>query len=252
MAFIWSSESLEALFENPSEDVRNWAASKFLDLYPDMFERVIGLLPTAPEGTASRILHHLVDLNVHITNPDPFVEILRGSARWDIKALSAALLLRSGYSLLHSEIESVSLAETAFAIASTEQGFDVLLELYKETSQNPEPILHGIAEACGFTHLFNNLLQAKGKGEIRTAREYFSKLWLDQAGSLVISSGVFKYSDSVTQQPATCKISKRWNSSSSSFAVYICMGACDSPARDGNPGKSPVSYTSQNDAMPGI
>ena len=177
MAFIWSSESLEALFENPSEEVRNWAASKFLDLYPDMFERVIGLLPIAPEGTASRILHHLVDLNVHITNPDPFVEILRGSARWDIKALSAALLLRSGYSLLHSEIESVSLAETAFAIASTEQGFDVLLELYKETSQNPEPILHGIAEACGFTHLFNNLLQAKGKGEIRTAREYFSKLW---------------------------------------------------------------------------
>jgi tetratricopeptide (TPR) repeat protein len=177
MAFIWSPESLEALFENPSEDVRNWAVSKFLDLYPDMFERVIGLLPTAPEGTASRILHHLIDLNVHIPKSDPFVEILKGSARWDIKALSAALLLRSGYSLLHSEKESIGLSETAFAIASTEHGFDILLELYKETSQNPKPILHGIAEACGFTHLFNNLLQAKGKEEIRTAREYFSKLW---------------------------------------------------------------------------
>ena len=149
----------------------------FLDLYPDMFERVIGLLPTAPEGTASRILHHLIDLNVHIPKSDPFVEILKGSARWDIKALSAALLLRSGYSLLHSEKESIGLSETAFAIASTEHGFDILLELYKETSQNPKPILHGIAEACGFTHLFNNLLQAKGKEEIRTAREYFSKLW---------------------------------------------------------------------------
>ena len=177
MAFIWSSESLEALFENPSEDVRNWAVSKFLDLYPDMFERVIGLLPTAPEGTASRILHHLVNLNVHIPMPDPFVEILKGSARWDIKALSTALLLRSGYNLLPSEIESINLAESAFAIASTEHGFDVLLELYKETSQNPGPILHGIAEACGFTHLFNNLLEAKGNEEIRMARKYFSKLW---------------------------------------------------------------------------
>ena len=118
MAFIWSSESLEALFENPSEDVRNWAVSKFLDLYPDIFERVIGLLPTASEGTASRILHHLVDLNVLIPKSDPFVKILKGSARWDIKALSAALLLRSGYSLLPSEMESISLAETAFAIAS--------------------------------------------------------------------------------------------------------------------------------------
>jgi len=177
MAFVWSSEALEALFEHPSEDVRNWAVSRFFDLYPDMFERVIRLLPTATEGTASRILHRLLDLNVHVPKRDPLIEVLRGSARWDIKALSAALLLRCGYSLLPSEMESIKLTECASALAPTEQGFDVLLQLYRETSQDTKPVLRGIAEACGFTHLFNNLLEAKSKKEIRTAREYFSRLW---------------------------------------------------------------------------
>ncbi len=177
MAFIWSSEALEALFEHPSEDVRDWAVSRFFDLYPDMFDRVIGLLPTASEGTVSRILHRLLDLNVPIPSPDPLVEVLRGPARWDIKALSAALLLRCGYSLLPSEMESVRLTECASVLASTEQGFDVLLQLYKETSQDTKPILKGIAEACGFAHLFNNMLETKGKKEIQTAREYFSRLW---------------------------------------------------------------------------
>ncbi|MFC1861079.1 hypothetical protein ACFLYL_02210 [Chloroflexota bacterium] len=177
MVYIWSSEALEALFEHTSENIRNWAVSRFFDLYPDMFERIIGLLPTATEGIASRILHRLLDLNIQIQKPGTLVEVLQGTASWDIKALSAALLLRCGYNLLPSEMESIRLTEYASVLASTEQGFDVLLQLYRENSQDTKSVLKGIAEACGFTHLFNNMLEKKNKNEIRKAREYFSRLW---------------------------------------------------------------------------
>lgn len=177
MTFIWSSEELESLFEHQSEDVRNWAVSRFFDLYPDKFERVIGLLSTASEGTASRILHGLLDLNVDIPNQAPFVEVLRSSVRWDIKTLSAALLVRCGYSLLPSEIESIKLSECASALATTEQGFNILLQLYKETTQDTKLILMGIAEAGGFANLLNSMDVKKSKKEIKTVREYFGRLW---------------------------------------------------------------------------
>lgn len=79
MRFIWTREVIEGLLEHPSEDVQEWAISRILDLYPDLSERVIGLLPSVPARTASFILILLCDLRLSIVEPRPRIALLSGS-----------------------------------------------------------------------------------------------------------------------------------------------------------------------------
>ena len=178
MTFIWTPEALENLLLHRSVDVQRWAIRKSLDLYPDVLcDQVIGLIPSASAETFSLILHRLAELDLPITNPIPLLEMARGDTRPDLKALAGAILLRSGHALLPSEVEAASATLYANIVGSTERGFDLVLQVYGESGANNETLLDGIAHACSFADLPQDLAQAEDEGGIRERTKYFRRVW---------------------------------------------------------------------------
>lgn len=177
MRFIWTPEVLEGLLEHPSEDVQKWAISRILDLYPDLSERIIGLLPSVPARTASFILILLCDLRLSIVEPRPLLEMIRRFDRPDIKAASTALLLRSGHTGFGCDPEAVDLSAYAAVLADTESGFDYLLQLYRGAGEINRSVLYALSQACSLADILDAVADAEDDKEMSERFESFGKAW---------------------------------------------------------------------------
>lgn len=177
MELIWSREALESLLEHPSQNVQRWAVGRVLDLYPDLSDRVIALLPSASGSTASFILDSLCDHHVHITDPGPLLETIETFDRQDIGAASTALLLRSGHTPPGYDPGTVELGSSASILTDTEAGFNHLLQLYHRSEEDNSSVLHALSQACGFDEVFDELADAEEEKNIREILEYRGDVW---------------------------------------------------------------------------
>jgi hypothetical protein len=105
------------------------------------------------------------------------VEVTRADAEPQLKALAGAILLRSGYALLPKEIESASTTLHADVVGSTEQGFDLILQVYHDFSGEHKSFFDDIAHICGFADLSRDLANAETKKGIKKRIDYFRQLW---------------------------------------------------------------------------
>ena len=178
MSFIWSPEALKNFLEHPSTEVQRWAIDKALKLYPDMLcNTVVELLYTVPTKTSWTILRGLAERDMPITNFGPLVEVIQGSAEEEVKALAGAILLRSGYALLPSDVELTSAKIHADIVGLTERGFGLVLEAYRVSGSDNRAILNGIALVCSFADLVRDLARAEDQNEIKKRIDYFRQLW---------------------------------------------------------------------------
>ncbi len=178
MTFIWSPDAIENCFQHQSTEVQRWAIDRALELYPNQLcDRVLVLLTSAPANISRLILRRLSELDLPITNLEPLVEVTRADAEKEHKALAGAILLRSGYALLPKEIESASTTLYADVVGSTEQGFDLILQTYRDFSGENKSILSDIAYICNFADLHRDLANAETEKGIKESVDCFRQVW---------------------------------------------------------------------------
>ncbi|MFC1971874.1 SEC-C metal-binding domain-containing protein, partial [Chloroflexota bacterium] len=146
--------------------------------YPNILcDQVLTLVPSATANISSSILSRLAELDLPITNLEPLVELTRADVETELKALAGAILLRDGYALLPKEIESASTTLYADVIGSTEQGFDLILQTYRDFSGEHKSFFDDIAHICNFADLYRDLDNAETKKGTKKRIDYFRQLW---------------------------------------------------------------------------
>jgi tetratricopeptide (TPR) repeat protein len=164
---------LWSLLKHRSEDVRDWALTRLLDLYPEAQADLLQTLPQATSEAASSILSRFQGVEC----PPELHTFFQRTTVPFLKARAAALLIRAGHELPAQQLAAVNLSPVLDLLADTAPGFDFLLQRYRSTDTEEESLVHAMSLACGSAEIMTLLHDESGKKARRKVLQALGDAW---------------------------------------------------------------------------
>lgn len=151
--FIWSRDQMRAFLSHPSGNVKSWAAGRILELYPDLKDEMIDILPQLTEDAVTTLLDGLIELDSNEGKIEPLLKFYRTTDNQLGEVKAAQLLDRYGYVLSEKELAELPLRSMT-DMASTETGFSAMLKRSMTDGIEDSGLFYNLAYGCGSLDLY--------------------------------------------------------------------------------------------------
>jgi hypothetical protein len=174
--YIWSRDQLRAFLDHSSADVRSWAACRILELFPDLKDEVIDMLPTAPPDVVNFLLDGLCESDADQGKVGPLLQYYQIADRQIDKNKAAALLNRYGYNFPEKDLADLDLPKIA-DFASTETGFSAILKRSLSSNLGEPELVLNLAYGCGIEDLYELIVSDDSLREKRQSLKDLADHW---------------------------------------------------------------------------
>lgn len=210
MSYLWSQKDLWRRVEHDSEDVRDWAVERLLDMYPESEADLLLKLPALPSKTVNRLLSRatgavcpagLLDLYAQVDTPPH-------------KAGIAALLIRHGHDVPVAPDDALLDEPWLYHLSDSDDGVAFLLHHYRDDSESPDALLYDLADTVDGVLLMSGLQDEPERKNRRRRFKQLGAAWGCDLSDLhrvsTASDAARVLADTLATSPADPEIDALW------------------------------------------
>ena len=174
--YIWSRDQLKAFLSHSSKNVRSWAASRILELYPDLKDEMIDIIPQTSQDVVTFLFDGLSKLDSNEGKVEPLLRYYQIADNQIDKFRAAILLDRYGYIFSEKELADLPLHNMT-DMPSTETGFSAILKRSVTAKTEESGLFYNLAYGCGSDGLYQLLTSNDNPKEKRQTLKDLAEQW---------------------------------------------------------------------------